>query len=215
MGGKHLNKPIVAAAITPTGKGYWLGASDGGVYAFGDAAFAGSHGATPLNQPIVGMAARTARASAVLRHANGALIGTLSFSGRDGAIIGTVRASGLSPGYHGMHVHAVGKCEGPDFSSAGPHLSDPGENHGNHDGDLPALLVAADGTTEQSFVVDQLQYSKIFDADGSAVVIHAGADNYGNIPARYSSSASGTPTPGPDAATLATGDAGGRFACGV
>ena len=215
MGGKPLNKPIVAAAMTPTGKGYWLGASDGGIYAFGDAAFVGSHGGSPLNKPVVAMAARTARASAVLRDANGALIGTVTFAGVDGAVIGTVRASGLSPGYHGMHVHAVGACDGPDFTSAGGHLSPSGKTHGRHDGDLPALLVAADGTTEQSFVVDQLTYASIFDGDGSAIIIHAGTDNYGNIPTRYSSNAQGAPASGPDAATQATGDAGARFACGV
>src|SRR5207302_9707299 len=87
MGGKPLNKPIVAAAMTPTGKGYWLGASDGGVYAFGDAAFVGSHGGSPLNKPIVAIAGRSARATAVLRDGNGAQVGTLTFSGRDGAVI--------------------------------------------------------------------------------------------------------------------------------
>src|SRR5262249_42544946 len=151
----------------------------------------------------------------VLRDANGTQIGTLTFTGRDGAIIGTVRASGLTPGYHGMHVHAVGKCDAPDFTSAGGHLASTGESHGTHDGDLPALLVAANGTTEESFVVDKLTYSELFDADGSAVIIHSGSDNYGNIPARYSSNAPGGPATGPDDVTLSTGDAGARVACGV
>ena len=75
--------------------------------------------------------------------------------------------------------------------------------------------MAADGTTEQSFVVDQLTFAKIFDADGSAVIVHAGSDNYANIPVRYTSNAQGAPSNGPDAATLSTGDAGARFACGV
>jgi hypothetical protein len=57
MGGRPLNQPIVGMAATPTGHGYWLVASDGGVFAFGDAVFAGSMGGHPLNQPIVGMAA--------------------------------------------------------------------------------------------------------------------------------------------------------------
>ena len=56
-GGKHLNKPIVGMAATPTGKGYWLVASDGGIFSFGDARFHGSTGRMRLNQPIVGMAA--------------------------------------------------------------------------------------------------------------------------------------------------------------
>ena len=52
-----LNKPIVGMATTPDGKGYWLVASDGGVFTFGDAAYYGSMGGTRLNKPIVGMAA--------------------------------------------------------------------------------------------------------------------------------------------------------------
>ncbi|WP_200891146.1 hypothetical protein, partial [Acidithrix ferrooxidans] len=53
----NLNKPIVGMAATPDGKGYWLVASDGGIFTYGDAGFYGSAGAIPLNKPIVGMAA--------------------------------------------------------------------------------------------------------------------------------------------------------------
>ncbi|MDQ1437407.1 MAG: hypothetical protein QOK43_1036 [Acidimicrobiaceae bacterium] len=55
MGGRPLNRPVLAAASTPTGNGYWLAASDGGVFAFGDAAFFGSTGRLPLVSPIVAM----------------------------------------------------------------------------------------------------------------------------------------------------------------
>jgi hypothetical protein len=57
MGNQVLNKPVVGMAATPTGQGYWMVASDGGIFAFGDAPFYGSMGGQPLNQPIVGMAA--------------------------------------------------------------------------------------------------------------------------------------------------------------
>ncbi|MEM9036961.1 MAG: hypothetical protein AAGD18_20365 [Actinomycetota bacterium] len=56
LAGQVLNQPIVGIAGTPTGDGYWLVASDGGIFAFGDAEFFGSTGAIALNQPIVGMA---------------------------------------------------------------------------------------------------------------------------------------------------------------
>jgi Cu/Zn superoxide dismutase len=214
MGGKALVQPIVGAAMTPTAKGYWLTASDGGVFAFGDAAFVGSHGGSPLNKPVIGMAARPARASAPLRDASGAIIGAATFSGRDGAVLVSVRAKGLSPGFHGFHIHSVGLCAPADFTSAGGHLAAGDETHGGHDGDMPALLAGADGTAEATFVIDHVTFAQLLDSDASAVVIHASADNYGNIPARYSSSTQGAPATGPDAATLATGDAGARVACG-
>ena len=56
MGGRHLNKPVVGMVATPDGKGYWLVASDGGIFSFGDARFHGSTGNMVLNKPIVGMA---------------------------------------------------------------------------------------------------------------------------------------------------------------
>jgi hypothetical protein len=62
MGGKHLNAPIVGIQSTPDGGGYWLVASDGGVFAFGDAAFFGSTGSMKLKAPVVGMAALPAAA---------------------------------------------------------------------------------------------------------------------------------------------------------
>ena len=57
MGGQHLNAPVVGLAATPDGKGYWEVASDGGIFSFGDAAFAGSVGGQRLNEPVVGLAA--------------------------------------------------------------------------------------------------------------------------------------------------------------
>ena len=64
MGGTVLNKPVVGMAATPTGKGYWFVAADGGIFSFGDAQFYGSMGGTVLYKPVVGMAATpTARAT--------------------------------------------------------------------------------------------------------------------------------------------------------
>ncbi len=56
MGGQWLNAPVVGMAATPSGQGYWLAAADGGIFAFGDAAFDGSTGTLHLNMPVVGMA---------------------------------------------------------------------------------------------------------------------------------------------------------------
>jgi len=112
-------------------------------------------------------------------------------------------------GFHGFHIHSTGTCEAP-FTSAGGHLREvaakPEQRHGNHDGDLPVLLVNRDGHASARVSTDRLSIATLLDRDGSAVIVHALPDNYANIPARYG---------GPDAATLTTGDSGGRIACGV
>jgi hypothetical protein len=55
MGGVHLNKPVVGGQITPDNNGYLLAASDGGIFTFGNAQFAGSAGGLKLNNPVVGI----------------------------------------------------------------------------------------------------------------------------------------------------------------
>lgn len=112
----------------------------------------------------------------------------------------------LPPGFHGFHVHAVGECIAP-FTTAGGHFDRDAHNHKDHSGDFPVLLVNADGTANARFNTDRFSVADLFDSDGSAVIIHAGPDNYANIPTRYVAA--------PDATTLATGDAGARIACGV
>jgi superoxide dismutase, Cu-Zn family len=78
---------------------------------------------------------------------------------------------------------------------------------------VPSLLVNEDGTAQLQFATDRFSISDLFDADGSALVVHADRDNYANIPDRYIQEATGIP--GPDADTLATGDSGERVACGI
>lgn len=153
-------------------------------------------------------------AVATIHDATGQRVGVAFFRERQGEVAVTGAVRGLAQGFHGFHVHAVGECVAP-FTSAGGHLdlSPDGVNHGDHAGDLPSLLVNEDGTGELHFATDRFTLNDLFDADGSALMVHEGRDNYANIPDRYIQQQTGTP--GPDAATLATGDAGARAACGV
>ncbi len=164
-------------------------------------------GALPGGLIAQGASKRSARAAVV--NATGETIGVVRFDrrGRSRAVRVSVRVRELSPGFHGFHVHAVGKCEAPGFTSAGPHLNPAGASHPRHAGDMPPLLVTRRGTAEARFVTDRFTIRDLRDADGSAVIVHALPDNQANIPPdRYD--------PDPDEMTLATGDSGARVACG-
>lgn len=152
------------------------------------------------------------RAAAVLRDASGEKVGLAFLRERRGKVEVEAEVWGITPGFHGFHVHTVGECV-PPFTSAGGHFNPTGASHGDHAGDMPSLLVNADGTAELAFETDRFSLRDLFDADGSAVMVHSGRDNFANIPSRYRSDVTGAP--GPDAETLATGDAGSRVACGV
>lgn len=133
----------------------------------------------------------------------------------DGNVTVNVSVRGLTPGFHGIHVHAVGKCtienrETP-FTTAGGHFGTREQTHGEHAGDFPVLLVRSDGTANVNFSTDRFTLEALFDGDGSAIIIHANKDNYANIPLRYTTAG----VAGPDTATLGTGDSGARVACGV
>jgi Cu/Zn superoxide dismutase len=205
-----LNQPIVGMAPTAASDGYWLGAADGGVFAFGNAAFEGSAGALQLNQPVVGITAAPGDAGATLHTPAGAVGGTVNFTDIGGAVLVTVAATGLTEGWHGFHIHTTGACNVTDegaFLSAGGHLGElGGHGTGSHHGDMPLLYANAGGVARAVFLTDNFTIDQLSDADGSAVIVHAGADNYANIPARYG---------GPDEVTKNTGDAGARDRCGV
>ncbi|WP_313807008.1 superoxide dismutase family protein [Sphingobium sp.] len=123
--------------------------------------------------------------------------------GADGLHV-VVRAQGLSPGMHAVHIHATGVCTPPDFASAGGHWNPTGHKHGKdnpdgmHMGDMPNMIAGTDGTGEMEYVIPGGTLKRgampLFDADGAAVVIHAQADDNKSDPA---------------------GNAGGRIACGV
>ncbi len=152
------------------------------------------------------------RATAVLHDAAGQRVGVAVFKERHGKVTVSAAVSRLEPEFHGFHVHAVGECV-PPFTTAGGHYNPSGVSHGDHAGDLPSLLVNEDGTGQLQFTTDRFSIGDLFDADGSALIVHTGRDNYANIPSRYHSHT--YDTFGPDTDTLATGDAGARAACGV
>lgn len=98
----------------------------------------------------------------------------------------TLKVTGLTPGKHGVHLHAIGKCE-PDFTAAGGHFdpgpasnTDPDANHPFHMGDVPNLEVGANGTGEMKIMTTRVTLSEgplsVFDADGTAIIIHANED---------------------------------------
>jgi Cu-Zn family superoxide dismutase len=153
------------------------------------------------------------KATTVLRTGAGRVVGTATLTKLGGKVLVSASVRGLAAGFHGFHVHTVGSCVAPAFTSAGAHFNPKGVGHGQHAADFPALLVNADGTGEARFKTDRFAIADLFDADGSALVVHANADNLANIPARYHSHTEDKF--GPDSATLATGDAGDRAACGV
>jgi Cu-Zn family superoxide dismutase len=171
--------------------------------------------AAALTAPLYGSGGTSSSTSHVkveLSDAAGASVGFVKLTKQGGKVIVRGEVSGLTPGFHGFHVHAVGDCVAP-FTSAGGHYNPGGVGHGSHAGDMPSLLVLDDGTAEAQFATDNFAIDDLFDADGSAIIVHAGADNFANIPTRYQSTTEGVF--GPDSATLATGDAGARVVCGV
>jgi Cu-Zn family superoxide dismutase len=158
---------------------------------------------------------------AVIRNADGKTIGSLRVEeqGRHKIKI-VVSARGLPPGYHGLHVHKKGRCDpksldpstGSPFFNAGAHFDLGAHSHPKHSGDLPNLLITADGTGRATIVTDRFRIRQLLDGDGSAIIIHALPDNQANIPKRYGEPGGKT---GPDAETRKAGDSGPRIACGV
>lgn len=159
-----------------------------------------------------------ASASAELVGPEGEPRGSVSLQFTDtGSTQVDVLVTGLTPGVHGFHLHKTGLCEPDsadpadaaktgDFLSAGGHLAEEGQQHGDHDGDLPPLIVGEDGSGALTVTTDRVAPEDVLDDDGTAVMVHADADNFANVPERYAPG-------GPDETTTKTGDAGARVAC--
>lgn len=135
----------------------------------------------------------------------------------------TTAAGQLEPGFHGLHLHSVGKCEPAsvaptggapgDFNSAGGHFQVGGHTTHPASGDLASLQVRSDGSAELVTTTDAFTAADLLAGQKTAIIIHEKADNFANIPPERYQQVNGTP--GPDETTMATGDAGKRVACGV
>jgi Cu-Zn family superoxide dismutase len=188
-------------------------------FAAAAAAMVTSVGALALHAETSGATNVVARAA--LQDQAGQSVGEVVFKKRGQEIIGEVEVvlPVADTEFRGFHIHANNDTSNGDgcvasgaFVSADGHWNrGGGGTHGSHTGDLPVLMRDADGHARAEFAVGKLEPGEIV---GRAVVVHSVADNYANIPSRYQSSTAGAPA-GPDATTLANGDAGSRYACGV
>ena len=159
-------------------------------------ALAGCAREAAIGTPMAG--GRTAAVS--LRTSNGTAAGRGTATEVAGGIRFTADVTGLPPGTHGIHVHTVGLCDAPDFTTAGPHWNPAVAKHGTmnpqgpHKGDMPNLIVGADGRGTVAVTIPAATMDELIDTDGAAMVVHAGAD---------------------DLMTDPSGSSGGRIACGV
>jgi len=139
-------------------------------------------------------------ATATLRTAAGEEVGRARVTEVAGGLRVTIDARLMPPGIHGAHLHTVGRCEGPAFASAGPHWNPMGTKHGSmnpqgpHAGDLPNLVIGADGRGAIGVTLPGASFDSLLDADGAAMVVHADAD---------------------DMTTDPSGNSGARIGCGV
>lgn len=173
-----------------------------GTLAVGGVAMA--HQTPKAPQAAQGMAPSGLTATAELVDAKGTKVGTVQLTEVADGVRIVLEASNLPPGVHGFHVHDSGKCEGPDFKSAGGHFNPDGKQHGlqnpkgPHAGDLPNLVVDEQGRAKADFVAPLLtlkpgKYS-LLEGDATSLMIHQNADDYLTDPA---------------------GNAGARLACGT
>jgi Cu-Zn family superoxide dismutase len=156
---------------------------------------------------LAGAPASAETAGAELVGADGASMGTVEMRQGPTGVLISIEASGLTPGEHGLHIHQTGECQGPDFKSAGEHYAPGGSAHGYmseggpHAGDLPNITAGEDGTARVDHFTTLISLAEdatntVFDADGSAVIIHENPDDYADADAAGGRIACGVITPG-------------------
>ena len=143
-------------------------------------------------------------ATAELTGPDGAKFGTATLTAIDGGLKLDVKADNLAKGEHGIHLHTTGKCDGPKFESAGGHWNPGSKQHGldnpqgSHSGDMPNINATGEASTTYSYDLKGASLADgamaVLDADGTAIVIHAKAD---------------------DNKTDPSGNSGDRIVCGV
>jgi superoxide dismutase, Cu-Zn family len=148
--------------------------------------------------------AKAPMAKAELHNSQGQLVGIATLTEGVNGVTVVAHIQNLPPGYHGFHIHQTGKCQAPDFKSAGEHFNPQGTEHGladpkgPHAGDLPNLLVAPDGVgmivTQAPMVTLKEGKNSLFHSEGTALVVHSEPD---------------------DLVTNPSGESGSRLACGV
>lgn len=154
-------------------------------------------------QPNVPTVQPTAKAT--FRDAKGQPVGSATLTQTPAGVLIDARLERIDPGAHAFHVHEAGRCDGPEFKTAGEHFSPGGKEHGYHApkgphaGDMPNQIAQPDGTLTFQVVnpnvsLDRGNGASLFDADGSALVLHAKPDDYKSQP---------------------SGEAGDRIACAV
>jgi superoxide dismutase, Cu-Zn family len=134
--------------------------------------------------------AAPAAVTAPLKSAAGADIGTVQLTPAPKGLLLriTVNAGGLTPGWHGAHLHAVGACTDAKLQSAGGHVKHGSGQHGllnpggPEEGDLPNLHAASDGSANAEFFTALTTLAQLRDADGAAVILHANADDHVSQP---------------------------------
>jgi len=146
--------------------------------------------------------AGTGSASTTLRNAAGATVGTATLTETAAGLLVTGSLTGISAGTHAIHIHETGQCT-PTFAAAGGHFNPRQRRHGlrspdgHHAGDMPNLHVPSSGALTFDLVVPALRLGGsegVLQGDGSALVVHAAADDYMTDP---------------------SGNSGDRIACGV